>query len=796
MVRLAWEFPEDRRAMNSLVMVTLLVLPVFAVLLIALGSAVRWLLGSLLDRDFRRPFVSTGDLLTRVVTDFALGGAAITLLFLFFGLAGVRLGAPLVYTVVAVTAVTLVYRATLLRATLVPSLVRFLRETRWEILGLAVIGVISWLIRMVPYTGLYVFDGNDIRQYTLLTQLIIANGSLPTSWGAFAYPSWNLVWTNNHLIFTGTESIFAFTSFVVPVDLPQLTSAVALLFNAAVPILGYVVARRLFPQQGKAVGYGTALALAVLAAYPLFFEQWGGIDEITGWVVLLGFVAHFLTDPAPGQLGWKHHVTGALFLGGLLVISPIVFAYAVCFLVAYAGESLVRRASWRSSLGRPGFVLLLGLVLSSPLLIRGIQNALQTGQNPGSAGWGTFATAPILRYGEWGGSFYRLVTLTAFEYAWPMVVTGGIGLILALVLRKVYRHAFLLAFWAGLLFLLNENGPFGLFLVPYPAWNSIYPDRVAEFLFVIASLGFGVSVSVLVRGLRGRKETGPVPRTRLRRFFPGWVVRVIAASFTVVLIVASSNQAYYTYKADTATVIWGESLVGQDLGAYQWISAHAPAGTTILVDNADSGTWIPEFDGIRVYPYSELISNNSILNQYRSMAAQMAMKGKPDFVLYSQVGEQFHLGYAFYGGKHAYGLSNSIPLGALVDSPPVKGYTSHLTTSCASSSNFTLTICGANGSAVIAGPIVLSLEVWRNATVVGTYVVDVPANTSFTYVNPGPGSPFPGTWSAHISAVAPGTIVYRGSNERTFVIALDAGYFVSQCSALPLEGSCAPSGSS
>ena len=772
---------------------TLFVLPFVAVLFPILGTTIKWILGALAERKWTIPFHVRGNVLLRVLEDFALGISFVPVYFVVANSLHVTISADLVFAALLVSFGVSGYRIWLMRRGWMTSLKRFLWTSRWEVSILIVITVVALYFRLAPYWGLYVFDGDDIRQYTLLTQLLVSQGHLPTSWGTYALPAWYQPgWTNNHLIFLGTESVFAFLSFVVPVDLPQLTSGAMILFNAAIPLMGFGVVRTLFPHRSSSGAYATAALLSAVTAYPLFFLQWGGIDEVTAWVVLLGLVINFVSAMSSSKIDLIRLAAGGVFAGGLLAISPIVFAYALGFYAAVVIEVAVVGPSRL----RPAILvigqLVLGVALTATLLWEGIHNATQNTLLPGTTGWGTFATAPILRYGDWAGSVYRLLTLTSFLYSIPIVLMGYVGLGLGSIRRKVFHHAPGLALWALLLFLLNENGPFGLYTIKYPGWNSIFPDRPAEFLFVLMSFGGGILTIHLWEYIRHGSVSCPLTKRQGYRKGGSWRVAAVVALASILIV--SSATAYHVYQGNAATVQFGQTVTAQDVAAFHWIAENVPKNSTILVNEYDSGSWIPEFDQIRVFPSIYLISNETVFNNYNTMVEQLTNTSAPQLSMYSTLGRESNLTYAYFGGKVEYGIPDSIPLGVYIDPLPVLDYASRVVTGCVVNQTvYVILLCQNNDFATIPGPMALTITLKLNGTVRDVYNVTVPSNESFTYVEHQYTPEFPGDWVATIVAQPLGKVLYRSSNERVFVLALNQGYFATACTGVPPEGSCTPS---
>jgi hypothetical protein len=775
--------------MNFLGPEALVVLPFVVILLPLIGTSGKWLIGSAMSRNWKLAFPAKGNLLLRVIEDFALGTALVPIFFAFANGGSVPLTSGFAYAIVIVSVAISAYRLYLLGRNSLGSLWGFLRSSRWEIAALAGITGLALIFRLAPYWNLYVFSGDDIRTYTLLAQSVVSQGKLPMNWNPYSFPSWNPYgWIDNHLFFTGTESIFAFLSFMVPVDLPQMTSSVAIIFNAAVPLMGYALVRALFPKASRSAALVTGVVLAAVSVFPLFFEQTGEIDEIIGWVVLLGVVTNYLGSMTPEGIDWRRQVLGGVLLGGLLEISPIVFVYGLCFFIAFWLEAVLsNQRRWRTT-ETIASQLVIGLVIAIPVLLMGIHNALQTGPPPGTSGWGAFAASPILRYGDWGGSIFRLVTLTSFFYSVTVVIGGWSGIVVGVLRRRTYMHAPAIALWAVFLFLLNENGPFGLYLVKYPEWNWVFPDRVVEFLLVLLSVGVGVLVAYLLAHTGWRSEANP--NMEYRRHPDSRLLQTSATVLLCIVVVGSGITSCEAFSFNSSAVTAASSVTSADLAAFSWIEGNVPKGSTVLVNEHDAGTWLPAMDGIRVFPYVYLMTNESIVDNYDTMVSQLSNRGAPDFTMYSALGQEFNLSYSFFGSKVGYGFSDPFPASVLYDSPPVTNYATHLVTACPTSSNTSIQLCSDNDTVTIQGPIALFVSVLENDIVTTTYQVNVPVNMTFTYVLHGSSSQQSGTSGVRITAQPPATIDYGSSNTMPVVMSLDQGYFASSCSPLPPNGTC------
>ncbi len=772
--------------MLTLAIMALILLPVMAIGLTLVGSSIKWLIHIAFTRNWRDPFPDSSDLHLRLIGDFALGTAAVPVLFVLLNAAALPLTVWTGYGLLAFSVAVLGFRLRLGGRRCLRTLLAQLATVRWELLALVALLGLSLLIRLAPYAPLYVYSGDDVRMYTLLTQSIVTQGHLPRNWDPFAYPAWNVA-VDNHVIFTGSESVFALLNFWMPVNTPQLVSAATILFNAAIPFTAYLFVRSLFRDRSRAVAVIASFVLASATYYPVFYEQWGGIDETVGWFVILAVLANLTTSISLPQRDAQRDVRGAILVGGLMAISPIVSIYALGFMGAYIAETLLRRENLRGVVRHVATELGLALLLASPLVVSATVNAVSLSAIPaGSTGWGSFITAPIFQYGDAAGSVFRLITLSTYSlYATPAIVLGLAGIVLALLDRKANRHVHTIAFLGLFLLFLNENGPYGLFLIRYPMWNAVFPDRPEEFMFVLMSIGAGLLVDRIIHVWRmlsvAHRKSNPYRR---RAAHTRWVgLRVAVAAALLLSGIAVTN----VYDANAYGVGWGASVTSADLAGFTWIQQHVHPNATILVNRADSGSWIPEFAQIRVFPYFELINNVSVFSEYVNMIAELA---RGHFQTYVSLAREYNIQYAYFGGKAQYGETRVIPSSVLTTPPPTWNYVTMYNITTPQLGNASVRLAHDGDRVMFAGPIVLTVALYRNLTAVSFYSVTVPTNYTFTYVlnEAVPGAP--GGWSTIITAQVLGLPVFASSDGSAQVLELNQAYMRTACAPLPPYSTC------
>jgi hypothetical protein len=748
---------------NYLGVTTLLVLLPFLAGMTVAGSSVKWLVSAAFARSLRPPALGFPDLAGRIVLDFALGTTVVPLFYLLSTVVGVRLTPEVAVGILALLVGVLAFRVVRrYRATVGPA-IGWVRDARWQLAAVAALGLAALALRLWPYWNLYVYAGDDIRLYATITQLVTSSGQLPGSFGPFGDPSW-IVTTDNHLFFSGSEALYAFAGAWLPLGAPQLVSAGTLIYGAAIPVATYLFVRSFFPQRGPWPPVIAGLAVGIVASYPLFMIQWGGIDETIAWflvpvvfsVLLLGWEGPAWNPP------WV--VIEALLIGGLGLITPLGLVYLIAFLVPFLAEVALRRQVTRRAVATMCGGVALGLLVLSPAMIGAGLAALRSGSAlpAGSLGWGSFATAPLFQPGDPPGDLNRLLTLaTGWNFSVFVVVLGLAGLLYLLRTRWVIS----IVSWILTLFLLNENGPFGLYWVQYPGWGAVFPDRTAHLIFLPLSIGVGLLLAPLVDGVLhaapnvgaagGRSTLGRPPPGRTSRF-----VRTLCATVLAFALVTTGVGVYETAQANNVTVYFETALTTQDIAGLQWLKANAPSGTTVLVDEADAGTWVPGFTGLRAFPFIEVINNASTLEVYANLTSQLQ---RANFTMLAYLAATYDIGYVYFGQRWAGGLSNPLTPLQFETKPPAWSFVSQAQLCRPPLTYQSVNMYCANDSATFLGPVALEIGIGGGMFPTENLTVAVPEGTSYTYtVSPPPnGAPVP---PVHISVLAPGKSVFADDN--------------------------------
>jgi hypothetical protein len=802
--------------MMVLTSLVLWVLPLWFLGLVLVGETAVWILAEVARARSRSPTFHELGLAERAIWDLALGTAVTVLYAYVLTELSVRIDEESALALLVVPAILLVYRVVRSGATLTAAVGRSLRTERWEILGVALVFAVSLGVRLWSYAGSYVYAGDDIRFFTMYTQRLLTTGRMFSSLGPALAPGWLAV-PELHQFFSGSEAVFGVYSLWVPGTVTQMPSALTVLFNAAIPLSVYALGRALFRDRPRWIPIAIAALLAVATPYPLSFLSWGGIDETVGWVVFPVALAGLLLLLSKDRLDPGQWVVVALLIGGLAIISPLPVVYVLLFAAAFLIEWALRHGPFWTGASRLFLPVLAGLVIAAPAIASGVV-AWQSGAMaamPGPSGWGTFQTAPIFQYGEWSQSAVRFLTNSTPVWSGAIIVVlGWIGM--GVNARSV-RWVPSLILASAFLILLNENGPFGLYWVRFPGWSALFPDRPAILLFVPLSFGVALLADRLVRGARGSKgdptpsgsadpgsagegssaRVGPPARSGSsehrsrppglrRRSRSGWAY---AAGVGLVLVLCV-GAAVVTVPENNTVVAWATGFTPDDLTAFQWLDAHYAAGSTVLVDNADAGNWIPVFTDLREFPDNELISNATLALDYQTMVSEIK---ESNYSMYARLAQAYDLSAVYYGARIAYSRAIELPAAPLLQPPYIDFFTSNAHLCIPDQPPWIAVLSCENDTVSIRGPIAYSANLTENGAVVEIFNGTVPAGAELTFVLRDHTAQYPGNWTVRLSSQPLASVAYTQPGTSVEVLALNPEYAATTCTVAPFS-TCAPTG--
>jgi hypothetical protein len=301
----------------------------------------------------------------------------------------------------------------------------------------------------------------------------------------------------------------------------------------------------------------------------------------------------------------------SLVVAGMTLLHPFAFFYYLAFVLS-ATFFFLSKGRWARAF-RSWWPTLLGLGLSSGPILYTVpeESAISAYYSISNPGW-----TPVFNWTmTLNQAFLNAASRALVVYGFATVVFLLAGLILT---RRSVRAGesipTIIGTWAFMLFLLHENNPGGLFLVPFPLWYRIDPNRT----FSITSLSVAVMVGLIMEA--GLRNLVSERRFKFGRSFllslKGWrsitrtrMLAIILVSLIVVAQIISNAALLFSARADSP-------VQTDDIQAFSWIKTQTQANATFFVNSADAGTWIPLYTSRRVVLPFGVITNYTLLEDY------------------------------------------------------------------------------------------------------------------------------------------------------------------------------------
>jgi len=587
----------------------------FFLSLLSLGRALRILVRGLLGGG------SLGDhgFLDSLGIDLSLGTALIPLLTLLLTSLGHLLNRTSVYLLL-LSSLALVLLHTLRERGGGDGLRGLSRE-----LPLLSILVLSLLLRLIPSLGLYVHGGDDPKLYSLLTLRILEEGGYTQSWGRYTLPGWNIV-RDSHLFMEGFEALAAFFHLLTGVAVPKVVLLTTMLYSGLTPLSLYVLAKKLY-RAGRTAAF-SSLLIGVVSPTPLLFAEWGGHGEIVAAYFLLPATLSLMLNILRGGRGREDPVLASVLMAGMLLTQVLSVVYLLAFLLPILLRVLLRRDV--RSLGICLLPLAASILLVSPLYVPALLESLGSTEvlPPGIFGWGAAEEYTFLKRYDLPHSLLDLPLLCAHLWSPTITLLGLLGLLSSW--RRNRAQGFYLASWCFLLFLINENNPFGLYHIKFPLWNLLFPERFALAMVLPLTLLGGLGLNRLQEALSGFK-----PRWR-------------SLSLVVVLLLLLPDAAYRCVQMSRVP-LRASPVTGEDMEAFLWIGNHTPEDALFFVSDADAGQWIPVFTGRRVFPLETVMNNPEMVILGRNLT-RLSLQTPSDPRIYDLLREN-GIDYIYIGAK-------------------------------------------------------------------------------------------------------------------------------------------------
>lgn len=374
----------------------------------------------------------------------ALSVAVWPVLLLWASLAGLSLAGGGAWVVVAALIGLAVYRVWQERSLWVVRLRSLLPCDPLPEIALAAVLMLALGTRLLQVRELVVPAWVDSVHHTLLTQLIIEQGRVPSSFAPY------LPVSDFHYHF-GFHANAATLAWLSGLPAHQAVLLLGQMFNVAAALAAYALASALTGRRWA--GVGAALVVGALSFMPAYFVSWGRYTQLAGLVLLPAtcLATTWQLEARPSRRGeW---VAAAFLLAGMVLTHYRVLVFYALFWLCYPALMLWRmrgaRGAWIALARRGAFLAWLALVLAAPwaarLLLRIVPRV-------------------DALYGGWEASAgYNAFPSFLLDVGWTrqLIYAAAIGAVWALLRDK--GEMIVLAAWVGLWFLAANLRVLGLF---------------------------------------------------------------------------------------------------------------------------------------------------------------------------------------------------------------------------------------------------------------------------------------------------------------------------------------------
>ncbi len=447
------------------------------------------------------------------------------------------------------------------------------RLARWSVwqpdaaaVALAIVLAVAVGLRVLHVQGIVVPPWVDGYHHSLVVQLFLEQGGLPTSWQPYLP-------VERFYYHFGFHSLAAVVAWLAGANAAQATLWTGQALNALVALAMFPLLRRCTLHAAASV-LGMAVPVA-LYYFPAYFAAWGRYTQLAGLCVLPAawlLLDDLLQAPPPGTNPTavsrrRLIVASGLLTAGLFLVHVRVFVF---YLI---GWPIVVTANLRRPGGRHSrlVALVAATGLATLVVIPWVASAL---------------VPAILDRAAISSRWYESSPIATRVPAWlftiglnrPLLLLGTAGLVLGLIARR--GAAWAAALYVAIAVLVVESHRWGL-----PPNDFLSPFALAISAFALVALAVAVGGDVLLTALVARCPTGA-------RFAP--------AIMAALAVLASLLGARQLRQVVTPATILVEPA---DVEAASWLRQNTPRGACFVVTTGpwqlgtfrglDAGYWLP-----------------------------------------------------------------------------------------------------------------------------------------------------------------------------------------------------------
>jgi hypothetical protein len=567
------------------------------------------------------------DIFQSLIISMGLSLSFIPLITYFFTLIGIKLNSFLIIAlmVIFIIGILLKYKKDykLNKDDLLTSKGSKYGLKKWDISPyfiLIAILIISLVVRFIQVKDILVAPGSDSYHHTLIAQLIVENGGIPTSYLPYA----PLASFTYHF---GFHSLVAFFYWISGISIIKLVIFTAQILNAFALLSVFIFVDRLF--KDKKMALLSSLTVGLISIFPAYYLNWGRFTQLTGMVILP--IALLLVIES---IKMEKRDLKVLFISGLLTsglflshyrIIIAFFSFILLYFLYGIYQNRHNRKAVQENLIRYIVIAIIALVLLLPWFIHLMKEPqIITTANNSKASASAFS---IERIGDAINYYSNL----------PLLFLSIGGILLGLFKRN--KNIILITSWV--LILIAFSNPF---------WMKLPGSGLLDFVTVVTILYFPVAVisSYFFIYL-------------LQRFKISSSHNLLIFSICLAILVPFfAINMIGTFSPDSVYVRSG------DLNAMNWIKANTEGNATFLIDaysfdflpeyitGIDGGYWIPIIAkrNVTIPPMTYLLEKPFDKNYVEKVVAlskaeeSITSESTIDFLIKNNVS------YIYFGGKN------------------------------------------------------------------------------------------------------------------------------------------------
>jgi hypothetical protein len=523
-------------------------------------------------------------------------------------------------------------------ASRIRSLIVTNRKALFAYLAVFLMLLVFLVVNLSSVSGLVFGSVRDESIHSLDVQVILENHFVPLTLQPYLpegiiYPQ-------------AAHVVFAFSSYMLGMDVPQVVFYVTILFKSLTVLGAYFLGRKL--GAGLAYSLGLSFVFAFMSNWPLYVV-WGGNPFLVGFplfFICLGLLFSFFRSKE------KHSVSELVILGLLVgYAGSIIISYLetliVVILLVFAYFLVQRRADISRVFREYASVICVSLIPLSPFLFRFVSFYSYPGHNIGVA----------YDFGGWSGQqlFWSQALQWAFDNLSPYVLLKVLTLLLLFSLPVLLWKTKL----SG-----NDKSVFAFALGIFGA---------ATFLS-FASFFLSADFGVISWGHQGLLLSIPIGvfvvasyvkfAEYFRRLRLSRLPKVLSKSFNGVLLVAiialslvTAPFLYYRFFMDAQELRVSYDMFAvtttSDYELMTWMKNNLSPEAVILVHPFGSGLFIPTVSHHRiVFPYT----GSSLSSSYQTLVGLLENNTLNSDVY--QIMHSWNITHVFVGTYVAYWMFN------------------------------------------------------------------------------------------------------------------------------------------